>query len=41
LSHEAVLNALDTARAAWLRSGDTTALRQALLDLVRRRGERE
>ena len=41
LSHEDVLKALDTARAGWLQSGDTTILRDALLDLLRRLEDRE
>ncbi len=41
LSHEEVLSALDAARTAWLKFGDTTALRQSLLDLLRRIEDRE
>jgi hypothetical protein len=36
LSHDAIEKGLEEARSEWIRSGDQTALRRALLELLRR-----
>ena len=41
LSHELIEKALEEARSSWIRSGDTAALRNALLELLRRLEDRE
>ncbi len=41
LSHDIIEKALEEARSSWIRSGDTAALRNALLELLRRLEDRE